>query len=168
MLNCLKRLENSRTNIYQNTLMQRHHLRLRKFTDHKSMDVERVFWLNITASVLWLFYCSLSVVVGGIGLDGLFLGLVTLFLCRNLIWQTWVWVDTPGTVCQWILVYWWRWWCYGHFYFYGLLLRSPLGSIPGTVQVSATTGFKPKGVVFIVIWRFERRSACTTKSLRLS
>lgn len=103
------------------------------------------------------------------GLDGLFLGLVTLFLCRNLIWQTWVWVDTPGTVCQWILVYWWRWWCYGHhFYFYGLLLRSPLGSIPGTVQVSATTGFKPKGVVFIVIWRSERRSACTTKSLRLS
>lgn len=48
------------------------------------------------------------------------------------------------------------------------MISHHMRSIPGTVQVSATTSFKPKGVVFIFIWRFERRSACTTKSLRLS
>lgn len=148
--------------------MQRHHLWLRKFTNHRSTDGERVLWLNITACVLRLFYCSLGTcqwLRWNQRLEGLFLGLVTLFLCRNLIYRSWVWVDALGTICQCILVYRWWWWCCGHhFYFYDL----PLRSIAGTVQVSATTGVKPKGVVFFSIWRCERRSACTTKSLRLS
>lgn len=58
MLTCLKRLKNSRIKILQDCLMQRHHLWLRKFTNRKSTDARRVFWINITADGPWLFYCS--------------------------------------------------------------------------------------------------------------
>ena len=69
MLTCLKRLENSRIIIHQDCLMQRQHLWLRKFTNRECTDALRVFWINSTAYVPWLFYCSLGTCCSNLWLE---------------------------------------------------------------------------------------------------